>query len=82
MQPDDAKKYILAAAAASGGVALAAAVISAQKQGWMEEGVSDEQTAGEVYGTVAAIATGLFLGERCSVRPSTSSGSGRLRWRR
>lgn len=62
MQPDDAKKYILAAAAASGGVALAVAAISAQKHGWMEEDVSDEQTTGEVYGTVAAIATGLFLG--------------------
>jgi hypothetical protein len=62
LDPEDAKKYILAASAAAGGVAIAAAAIAAKKHGWMEEDVSDDQSTGEVYGTVAAVATGMYLG--------------------
>lgn len=64
MDPESARKYILAVSAAVGGVAVAAALVSAKKHGWMEEeeDVSDRQTTAEVYGTVAAIATGMFLG--------------------
>lgn len=62
LDPEDAKKYILAASAAAGGVAIAAAAISAKRHGWMEEDVSDDQSTGEVYGTVFAVATGMYLG--------------------
>lgn len=62
MAPEDAKKYLLAVSAAVGGVAIAAAALSARKHGWMDEEASDDQTTGEVYGTVAAVATGMILG--------------------